>query len=75
MEALDRDVRKPNENPSVGFILCTSKDDTIVEYSLSRTMSKAMVAEYILKLPDKKVLEDKVREIIMLNEKSEEEIG
>lgn len=75
LEALDRDVRKPNENPSVGFILCTSKDDTIVEYSLSRTMSKAMVAEYILKLPDKKVLEDKVREIIMLNEKSEEEIG
>jgi predicted nuclease of restriction endonuclease-like (RecB) superfamily len=53
LEALDRDVRKENENPSVGLILCASKDDTVVEYALSRSMSPALVADYQLKLPDK----------------------
>ena len=66
LEALDRDLKKPNENPSVGVILCTTKDDTIVEYALSRSMSQAMVAEYTLQLPDKKILENKLREITML---------
>ena len=68
LEALDRDLKKPNENPSVGVILCTTKDDTIVEYALSRSMSQAMVAEYTLQLPDKKLLENKLREITMLTE-------
>lgn len=63
LEALDRDVRKPNENPSVGLILCTGKDDTVVEYALSRSLSPAMVADYTLHLPDKKKLQEKMREI------------
>ena len=36
LEALDRDVRKPNENPSVGLVICTGKDGTVLEYTLSR---------------------------------------
>lgn len=63
LEALDRDVRKPNENPSVGLILCTSKDDTVVEYALSRSMSPTMVAYYTLHLPDKTLLENRLREL------------
>ena len=63
LEALDRDVKKPNENPSVGLILCTSKDDTVVEYALSRTMSPTMVADYTLHLPDKRILQNKLREL------------
>lgn len=63
LEALDRDVRKPNENPSVGLILCTSKDDTVVEYALSRSMSPTMVADYTLHLPDKTLLENRLREL------------
>ena len=66
LEALDRDVKKPNENPSVGVILCATKDDAVVEYALSRSMSPTMVADYTLQLPDKKLLEDKLREIAML---------
>lgn len=66
LEALDRDVRKPNENPSIGLILCTSKDETVVEYALSRSMSPALVAEYKLHLPDKAVLENKLRELQQL---------
>ena len=63
LEALDRNVKKPNENPSVGLILCASKDDTVVEYALSRSMSPTMVADYSLKLPDKKILRQKLQEI------------
>jgi predicted nuclease of restriction endonuclease-like (RecB) superfamily len=66
LEALDRDVKKLNENPSVGVILCATKDDAVVEYALSRSMSPAMVADYTLQLPDKKLLEEKLREITML---------
>lgn len=68
LEALDRDVKKPYENPSVGVILCATKDDAVVEYALSRSMSPTMVADYTLQLPDKKLLENKLREITMLAE-------
>ena len=71
LEALDRDVKKPNENPSVGVILCAGKDDAVVEYALSRSMSPTMVADYTLHLPDKKLLEAKLRELTMLAEDTE----
>ena len=74
LEALDRDVRKPNENPSIGLILCASKDETVVEYALSRSMSPALVAEYKLHLPDKAILENKLRELQqLLNKNSDTE--
>ena len=63
LEALDRDVKKPNENPSVGVILCASKDDAVVEYALSRSMSPTLVADYRLCLPDKTLLQNKLREL------------
>ena len=63
LKALDRDVRKENENPSVGVILCSSKDKDIVEYSLNSNMTQTMIAEYKLKLIDKKLLENKLREV------------
>ena len=64
LEALDRDVRKPKENPSIGILLCKDKDDTVVEYALSRSLSPTMVAEYQLCLPDKTLLQQKLQEII-----------
>jgi len=63
LEALDRDVKKPHENPSVGLVLCAAKDDTVVEYALSRSLSPSMVAEYQLRLPDKATLQAKLREL------------
>ena len=66
LEALDRDVKKPNENPSVGVILCASKDDAVVEYALSRSMSPTLVADYRLCLPDKTLLQNKLRELTEL---------
>lgn len=55
-EALDREMRK-NENPIVDVILCAKKDDEVVEFALSRSLSPTMVSEYKLKLIDKKLLQ------------------
>ncbi len=68
LEALDRDVRKPDENPSVGIILCKSKNDEVVEYALSRNLSPALVAEYKTKLIPKKILQKKLHEYYLLGE-------
>ncbi|MDR3260086.1 MAG: PDDEXK nuclease domain-containing protein [Fusobacteriaceae bacterium] len=68
LEAIDSDVRKENENPSVGLILCADKDDAVVEYALRRSISPALVANYQLHLPNKKVLQDKLRELTEIAE-------
>jgi predicted nuclease of restriction endonuclease-like (RecB) superfamily len=63
LEALDRDVKKPHENPSIGILLCKNKDSEVVEYALSRNLSPAMVAEYQTILPEKKALQRRFHEI------------
>jgi len=68
LEALDRDVKKPNENPSIGILLCKNKDTEVVEYALSRTASPALISQYKLALPDKKLLQNKLHEFYNLIE-------
>jgi predicted nuclease of restriction endonuclease-like (RecB) superfamily len=63
LEALDRDVKKPHENPSIGVLLCRDKDDEVVEYALSRNLSPTLIAKYQLQLPDKKLLQAKLHEL------------
>jgi hypothetical protein len=67
LEALDRDVRKPHERASIGVLLCASKDNEVVEYALSRTLSPALIAEYQTQLPDKKLLQAKLHEFYLQN--------
>ena len=64
LEALDRQVKKENENPSVGLLLCAAKNDEVVEYAMSRTMSPLLVSQYQLQLPDKAVLEKKLQQLV-----------
>lgn len=68
LEALDRDVKRPNENPSIGILLCKNADKSVVEYALSRTMSPAMVAEYKRMLIPKEVLQRTFDEYLALPE-------
>ena len=68
LEALDRDVKKPHEQPSIGVLLCATKNNEVVEYALSRAMSPALVAEYQTRLPDKKLLQAKLHEFYALAE-------
>ena len=64
LEALDRDVKRPNENPSIGILLCKDRDHEVVEYAMSRSLSSTMVAEYKTQLPDKKLLQRKLHELL-----------
>lgn len=67
LEALDRNERKLHENPAIGLLLCASKSDEVVEYSLNRSLSPALIAEYQTQLPDKRLLQAKLQEFYTLN--------
>lgn len=62
LEALDRDVKRDNENPSIGIILCPSADKSMVEYTLSRSLSPTMIAEYQRKLIPQQVMKKSLEE-------------
>ena len=66
LEALDRNERKPHENPAIGVLLCASKEDEVVEYALNRSLSPALIAEYQTRLPDKALLQAKLHEFYTL---------
>ena len=59
-------MRKPHEQPSIGVLLCATKDHEVVEYALSRAVSPALVSEYQTRLPDKKLLQAKLHEFYEL---------
>ncbi len=71
LEALDREIKKKYENPSVGVILCKSKDEEVVEYALSRNLSPTLVSEYKTKLINKKVLQQKLHELYLISTSGE----
>ena len=58
----DRDVKRDNENPSIGIILCPSADRSMVEYTLSRSLSPTMVTEYRRKLIPQEVMQKSLDE-------------
>ena len=62
LEAIDREIRREGENPSVGIILCPSADKCRVEYTLNRTMSPVMVAEYRRLLVPEEVMKKSLEE-------------
>ena len=74
LEALDKDIKKEHENPSIGILLCKGKDDTVVEYALNRSLSPTLVADYKTKLPNKALLQQKWEEVLA-NLENEEKIS
>ncbi len=73
LEALDRDVKKENENPSIGIILCRDANHIVVEYAMSRAMSPVMVAQYKRLLIPKEVLQRTFEEYLALPQNIEED--
>ena len=75
LEALDRDVKRSNENPSIGIILCPESDRVVVEYAMNRCMSPTMIAEYKRILIPQERMQEQLREFcnfFMKNEKQQE---
>ena len=70
LEALDRDVKRPNENPSIGILLCKGKDTEVVEYAMARSTSPAVIADYETKLIDKNILTSKLQQLSAFLENS-----
>jgi len=64
LEALDRDVKRQHENPSIGILLCKGKDTEVVEYAMARNTSPAMIADYETKLIPKSVLAEKLNQLV-----------
>ena len=71
LEALDRDVKLSHENPSIGVLLCREKNDEVVQYALSRSVSPAIISDYETKLIPKEVLKKKLNEFYELLEGGE----
>ena len=70
---MDRDVKLANENPSIGVLLCREKNDEVVKYALSRSVSPAIIADYETKLIPKEILRKKLNELYDLLEGREVE--
>ena len=57
----DRYEKQEDENPTIGVLLCQDKDDSLVELTLPKD-ANIFASKYQLYLPDKKVLQDKLKE-------------
>jgi predicted nuclease of restriction endonuclease-like (RecB) superfamily len=71
LEALDRDRKRSHENPSIGVLLCRAKDDEVVEYTMSRHLSPALVAQYETQMIPKAVLQQKLHEWSLMLQRPE----
>lgn len=72
LEALDKTVKKSHEKPSIGILLCKGKDTEVVEFSMSRSVSPAIVADYETKLIDKETLTKKLHQLGKVLEKPDD---
>ena len=63
LAALDEKNKLKSENPSVGLILCKSKDKEVVRIAMSRAISPMKVATYKTKIIDKKLLRQKLHSL------------
>lgn len=57
-----RDVKKEYENPSIGVLLCRQKDDEVVEYAMSRSLSPTVISQYETRLIPKELLKQKLNQ-------------
>ena len=63
LSALDEKVKLDQENPSVGLILCKSKDEEVVRIAMSKAISPMKVSTYRTKIIDRKLLQQKLHSL------------
>ena len=67
----DRIEKLPDENPTIGILLCTSKNDTVVKMSLPENNSSILSSQYQLYLPSQEQLKNEVETLRRLTENKE----
>ena len=63
---LEHNEMKEGEEKPIGLILCSEKSPEQIKYLLLDKDEQIKVAEYVTELPDKKLLEQKLKEAIFL---------
>lgn len=58
----DREVKKSDENPTIGILLCTYKNKTVVKYALPENSENIFASTYKLHLPTEQELIDTIEE-------------
>ena len=64
----DRVEKTPEENPTIGILLCTAKNDTVVKMSLPETITSILASQYQLYLPSQEQLKNEVETLRRLAE-------
>ncbi len=67
----DRIEKLPDENPTIGILLCTSKNDTVVKMSLPENNSSILSSQYQLYLPSQEQLKNEVETLRRLTENNQ----
>ena len=57
----DRNEKAPDENPTIGILLCADKNDTLVKYTLPENNNTIMASKYQLYLPSEKQLAEQLK--------------
>jgi hypothetical protein len=63
--------KMPDENPSIGILLCTSKNDTVVKMSLPENNTSILASQYQLYLPSQEQLKTEIENLRRLTETTE----
>lgn len=69
LDALNEQIKLNEENPSVGLILCKSKDEEVVRIAMSKAATTVKVATYKTKIINRKLLKEKLHSLPWINEK------
>ena len=59
----DRNEKLPDENPTIGILLCTEKNDTVVRMTLPEDNKSILASEYKLYLPSSEQLIEEINEV------------
>ena len=69
----DRNEKLPNENPTIGILLCTEKNDTVVRMTLPEDNKSILASEYQLYLPSSEQLIEEINEVKRMAQSKEKE--
>jgi predicted nuclease of restriction endonuclease-like (RecB) superfamily len=67
----DRVEKLPDENPTIGILLCTAKNDTVVKMSLPEDNASILASQYQLYLPTQDQLKTEVESLLRLAEEDQ----
>ena len=54
-------MKQPDDNPTIGLILCTKKDRTLVKYSILNDSKQIFASRYLMYLPSTRQLEQEIQ--------------